>query len=149
MNNDFFSDMKMKLDAIALIRENDDVDATVADAVDTVTLDVPLLLRMLEYAKEDAKTDMDLHDVTERMIELAKSGTLSMEHYNDIVQQSQSMEESQLMTESQFDEAAGEKDACYHKVKSRYKVWPSAYASGALTRCRKVGAANWGNKDKK
>jgi hypothetical protein len=149
MNNDFFSDMKMKLDAIALIRENDDVDATVADAVDTVTLDVPLLLRMLEYAKEDAKTDLDLHDVTERMIELAKSGTLSMEHYNNIVQQSQSMEESQLMTESQFDEAAGEKDACYHKVKSRYKVWPSAYASGALTRCRKVGAANWGNKSKK
>ena len=40
-------------------------------------------------------------------------------------------------------------DACYHKVKSRYKVWPSAYASGALVRCRKVGAANWGNKSKK
>jgi len=41
------------------------------------------------------------------------------------------------------------KDACYHKVKSRYKVWPSAYASGALVKCRKVGASNWGNKSKK
>ena len=41
------------------------------------------------------------------------------------------------------------KDACYHKVKSRYKVWPSAYASGALAKCRKVGASNWGNKSKK
>tara|TARA_E500000318_G_scaffold8247_1_gene7520 strand:- start:51679 stop:52509 length:831 start_codon:yes stop_codon:yes gene_type:complete len=41
------------------------------------------------------------------------------------------------------------KDACYHKVKARYKVWPSAYASGALVKCRKVGAANWGNKSKK
>jgi hypothetical protein len=40
-------------------------------------------------------------------------------------------------------------DACYHKVKSRYKVWPSAYASGALSKCRKVGAKNWGNKTKK
>ena len=40
-------------------------------------------------------------------------------------------------------------DACYHKVKSRYKVWPSAYASGALVQCRKKGAANWGNKSKK
>jgi len=38
------------------------------------------------------------------------------------------------------------KDACYHKVKSRYDVWPSAYASGALSKCRKVGAKNWGNK---
>lgn len=40
----------------------------------------------------------------------------------------------------------GNKDACYHKVKSRYRVWPSAYSSGALVKCRKVGAANWGNK---
>ena len=40
----------------------------------------------------------------------------------------------------------GKKDACYHKVKSRYSVWPSAYASGALVKCRKVGAANWGTK---
>ncbi len=39
-------------------------------------------------------------------------------------------------------------DACYRKVKSRYKVWPSAYASGALVQCRKKGAANWGNKGK-
>ena len=56
------------------------------------------------------------------------------------------MNESTALTEAQFDEAAGEKDACYHKVKSRYKVWPSAYASGALVKCRKVGAKNWGNK---
>ena len=44
---------------------------------------------------------------------------------------------------------ASRKDACYHKVKARYKVWPSAYASGALAKCRKVGASNWGNKGKK
>ena len=54
-------------------------------------------------------------------------------------------DDKQMMSEAQFDEAAGEKDACYNKVKSRYKVWPSAYASGALTKCRKVGAKNWGN----
>ena len=52
------------------------------------------------------------------------------------------------MTEAQFDEAAGKKDACYHKVKARYDVWPSAYASGALVKCRKVGAKNWGNSKK-
>jgi hypothetical protein len=42
--------------------------------------------------------------------------------------------------------ATEEKDACYHKVKARYKIWPSAYASGALVKCRKAGADNWGNK---
>lgn len=39
-------------------------------------------------------------------------------------------------------------DACKEKVKSRYRIWPSAYASGALVKCRKVGAKNWGNKSK-
>ena len=54
-----------------------------------------------------------------------------------------------VATEETVLEKAGEKDACYKKVKSRYRVWPSAYASGALVKCRKVGAANWGNKTKK
>lgn len=42
-----------------------------------------------------------------------------------------------------------EKDACYDKVKAAYDVFPSAYASGALVKCRKVGAKNWGNKKHK
>ncbi len=41
------------------------------------------------------------------------------------------------------------KDACYHKVKASAKVWPSAYASGRLVQCRKVGAANYGRGKKK
>ena len=45
-------------------------------------------------------------------------------------------------------EKEGKKDACYHKVRARYDVWPSAYASGALVKCRKVGAKNWGNSKK-
>tara|TARA_Y100001954_G_C15460598_1_gene430658 strand:+ start:109 stop:351 length:243 start_codon:yes stop_codon:yes gene_type:complete len=53
------------------------------------------------------------------------------------------------ITEAEFEIFAEKQDACYHKVKSRYKVWPSAYASGALVQCRKKGAANWGNKSKK
>jgi len=44
---------------------------------------------------------------------------------------------------------SGTKDACYYKVKSRFDVWPSAYSSAALVRCRKVGAANWGKKSNK
>ena len=56
------------------------------DSIDTVTVDVPLLLRLLEYAKEDAQTDMDLHHVTENLIELSQSiNTLTMQDYEDIV----------------------------------------------------------------
>ena len=53
------------------------------------------------------------------------------------------------ITEEEFEKLAEKQDACYHKVKARYKVWPSAYASGALVQCRKKGAKNWGNKSKK
>ena len=53
-----------------------------------------------------------------------------------------------IMSEKKKKKGAN-RDACYHKVRRRYKVWTSAYASGALSKCRKVGAANWGNKSKK
>jgi hypothetical protein len=53
---------------------------------DTISLDVPLFIRMLEYAREDAKTDMDLHNVTENTLKLSTTGkTLTMADYNQIV----------------------------------------------------------------
>lgn len=59
--------------------------------------------------------------------------------FNDLV--------TQLLEEATKKKA--KRDACYHKVKRRYRVWPSAYGSAALSACRKRGAANWGNKSKK
>lgn len=54
--------------------------------VDSVTLDVPLFIRLLEYAREDAKDDMSLHSMTERLVALSKSSTtLSMNDYSHIV----------------------------------------------------------------
>lgn len=54
--------------------------------VDTITLDVPLFIRMLEYAKEDAKDDMELHTATEKILELLKQNSkLSMDNYDAIV----------------------------------------------------------------
>lgn len=55
------------------------------DEIDTVKLDIPLLMRVLEYAKEDAKTDMDLHNVVTKMIAFNKEKEiLSMEDYDAI-----------------------------------------------------------------
>jgi len=54
--------------------------------IDTAILDIPLLIRIMEYAKEDAQTDMDLHKVAENIITLSKTGKpLTMEDYNNIV----------------------------------------------------------------
>jgi hypothetical protein len=90
--------------------------------------------------------DADLErakEIVDATVEIAPEIKPDSEYY-----QMEGIEKSEPLTEEQFDEAAGEKDACYHKVKSRYKVWPSAYASGALVKCRKVGAKNWGNSKK-
>ena len=88
------------------------------------------------YKPEHAMTDIDWKDVKD--IYMENKMNLKLE---ELV--------GKPITLEQFDEAAGKKDACYHKVRARYDVWPSAYASGALVKCRKVGAKNWGNKSKK
>ena len=53
---------------------------------DKITMDIPLFIRMLEYAREDAKTDMDLHKVTENALALSETGkTLTMDQYDEII----------------------------------------------------------------
>jgi hypothetical protein len=61
-------------------------EAKEEDKVDTITMDVPLFIRMLEYSREDAAEDMDLHDVTEKAISLGKErGILQMDDYDEII----------------------------------------------------------------
>jgi hypothetical protein len=65
---------------------------------DVVSLDVPLMIRMLEYAREDAKNDLDLHNVVTKMLDLGEKGdTLTMKHYTDIVGKSSVMTEETML----------------------------------------------------
>lgn len=74
---------------------------------DIIKLNVPLFIRLLEYAKEDAKTDMDLHKVTENIIQLASSGqVLGMQEYQMIVGDHDELNEDFL----RMQELAGLKD---------------------------------------
>ena len=73
--------------------------------------------------------------------EISKQGVAESHHSESCPHCGGEMVSEELMNEK--------KDACYYKVKSRYKVWPSAYASGALVKCRNKGASNWGNGGKK
>ena len=53
---------------------------------DVVTMDVPLLIRMMELAREDIKDDATLHHVAKKMIDLAANGDpLTMQHYEEII----------------------------------------------------------------
>ena len=97
------------------------------DEADTVTMDIPLLIRVLEYAREDAKTDMDLHKVVENLINMRGEGTLSMEMYNKIVAIKEEIEK--------LDELSSD-------MLGRYKKAANAQASAA----DKAGDYNKGNK---
>jgi len=70
---------------------------------DKVTLDIPLFIRLLEYAREDAKTDMDLHNVAEKAISASETGkTLTMSDYDGLVagnSEDQQMDEVKRMIE--------------------------------------------------
>ncbi len=52
---------------------------------DIVQLDVPLFIRLLELAREDIKDDADIHDLTQKAIELSRNGPIDMGSYEELV----------------------------------------------------------------
>ena len=83
-----------KLNKMKFIPKEKFNEAKSEDKVDTITMDVPLFLRMLEYSREDASQDMDLHDVTEKAIALGKErGILQMDDYDEIIGSAKEIDE--------------------------------------------------------
>jgi hypothetical protein len=79
----------------SIVETINEVNPPSEDVVDTVTLDVPLFIRMLEYAKEDAEDDMALHDLAEKTIALNKQkGILSMEDYDTLIPAMEQVDEN-------------------------------------------------------
>ena len=60
-----------------IVKENNDL-------ADHVSVDIPLLIRLFELAREDVKTDVDLHNVVEKMISMKSKGVLTMNDYEEI-----------------------------------------------------------------
>ena len=94
------------------------------NAVDKVTMDVPLLIRIMEYSKEDAKSDMDLHKVAENLVEYSKSGkTLTMACYNHVVgiNEAKRPEDDSVPFITNEDDLAGHVDKIKKTVKHHFK----------------------------
>ena len=108
-----------------------------SNSVDADEEEIRSALEAMEDVGEHEEGDYILADDKEVLVRIVKEEILKL------------FLEKKKKKKKKKKKSSGKKDACYHKVKSRYKVWPSAYASGALVRCRKVGAKNWGNKSKK
>jgi len=95
----------------------------------------------------EAQTDYQRRRQRERDVDAGKPVSRQPKNpQSDYARMRAKQKRDQELGEDQLDE---KQDACYNKVKSRYKVWPSAYASGALVQCRKKGADNWGEGGKK
>jgi len=56
------------------------------DEKDMVCLDIPLLIRVLEFTREEMKTDIELHNMVERLINMRHDVPLDMSHYDEITQ---------------------------------------------------------------
>jgi hypothetical protein len=95
-------------------------------------------------AAEALETMKDMDDVTQH-----EKGDYVLGDRENVRVVTPVQEKKQKKKKKKKKKSSGKKDACYYKVKARYSVWPSAYASGALVKCRRVGAKNWGNKSKK
>jgi hypothetical protein len=74
-----------------------EVSSTQTDQVDSIKLDIPLFIRLMEYAREDAQSDMDLHKVTENITSMAEGGTtLTMDDYDAIVSIQKGSEDKEM-----------------------------------------------------
>jgi hypothetical protein len=99
-------------------------EAKEEDKVDTITMDIPLFLRMLEYSREDAQKDLDLHDVTEKANLLGKErGILSMEDYNEIVGAAEEIDEAVNLKASKLSSAEYQKAKKLKDFKSSDWKW--------------------------
>jgi hypothetical protein len=71
--------------------------------VDIISVDVPLFIRMLEFAREDASTDMDLHDLAQKAIKMSSEGEpLTMMHYDELVSKGAPVSDAMSLYEKYF-----------------------------------------------
>jgi len=147
---DVLSTMKKKLgdylqDVATAIKSDPDLKAKVDQAVDQIGPAVKTLRTDDGHEIKIHGNEDDGFRISIKNRELASK----FDNLDEAVMASEmycAHRRSRAMEADYIDE---KQDACYHKVKSRYKVWPSAYASGALVQCRKKGASNWGAGSKK
>jgi hypothetical protein len=99
-----------KLNKMKFIPKEKFNEAQEEDVVDTITMDVPLFIRMLEYSREDAAEDMDLHDVTEKAISLGKErGILQMDDYDEIIGSAKEIDEAVNLKQAKLSSAEYQK----------------------------------------
>lgn len=104
-----------------------------------------------QYVDRDADGDVDIYDDPKRKTpdENVMSAPEGARIYSDKLRKKQKGELKHTKRGVAYEEMKPKKDSCYRKVKSKYDVFPSAYAAGAIAKCRKKGASKWGVNEEK
>lgn len=104
--------------------------------IDEIRMDVPLFMRCLEFAREDAQDDADLHHLVEKAVELSKDGkTLTMDNYDEL---------AGGVSEGVVDEAKDPNvDAEWKTVRQNAKANPSLYGGRYADKDSKKARKEW------
>lgn len=116
--------------------EDFSVDEPEENPVDEIRMDVPLFMRCLEFAREDAQDDADLHHLVEKVTELSKDGkVLNMDNYDEL---------SGGISEGIVDEAKDPNaDAEWKTVRQNAKANPSLYGGRYTDKDAKKARKEW------
>ena len=116
--------------------ENFSVEEPEENPVDVIRMDVPLFMRCLEFSREDAQDDADLHHLVEKAVELSKDGkTLTMDNYDDL---------AGGVSEGIVDEAKDPNvDAEWKTVRQNAKANPSLYGGRYADKDSKKARKEW------
>ena len=118
MNHNFFTDIKLKLDNIALIRENNHTDTS----EDVIRVNVPAFLRIIELIREEIQDDVPLHRLTEILSRLSKTDTITMEDYEAVRQYTMQDTDHTAQTTEARDRSPGKIDKDEDPCWSGYKM---------------------------
>lgn len=91
------------------------------DKRDVVTFDIPFLIRVLEYSREDAKTDMDLHNVVTKLIQIRNKGVLTMKDYSFVTRLKEHFEITDVITEQEVKNPVKKEWEKY--AQNRSEIW--------------------------
>ena len=113
-----------------------EVNTPEENPVDVIRMDVPLFMRCLEFSREDAQDDADLHHLVEKAVELSKDGkTLTMDNYDEL---------AGGVSEGIVDEAKDPNvDAEWKTVRQNAKASPSLYGGRYADKDSKKARKEW------
>ena len=104
------------------------------DKKDMICMDIPLLIRVLEFTREEMSSDIELHNMVERLINMRHDVPLDMTHYDAIT--SKLVKEGKESALDKFRKASAEREKKHDEIEKKRQMNPGDSTS-AIDRLEK------------